>query len=233
MSFPTRSHLVFAAIVSAIALASAVRAQTVDFSVANVQILNEDADSFEVCYDIGHTNTANGPLAPVTVPLRISVQGPSTTVNDDQVIEFNYPADPHGPCTGAPACTVDAKKCPRWTVIITKGGDNERTARVQPTCANSAGTCRCAIADDYKAPPKPKPKHNGPGSYTVTVTIDNGNTITEINEANNSGVASTVGNTDACPNVPTMSEWGLVALTCLVLAAGSIVLRRRSNAMPT
>jgi len=45
------------------------------------------------------------------------------------------------------------------------------------------------------------------------------------------GNGTTCATQSNCPSIPAVSEWGLIALTMLMLVAGTVVLRRRTAAV--
>lgn len=225
----TRYKILSALIVTSfMSIQDQVRAQPVDFSIQDLVVCDISATEFEFSYAIGVENRSLTASSPMDVPFRITVTGPDSAVDDNQVANLEWPLDKHGTCgtTAQGACNA---ACPAWTLRVVKGA-NTKLFSYTPECVNVGDpTCKCA--GKAVAPPKKKPKQDGPsGPYFVTITIDPDNTIAELDESNNTMTVQLQNgqNVGQCPAVPAASTWGIAALTLLMLCAATIVMKKRA-----
>lgn len=225
---PNRSIIQFVVVSLLICAGGKARAQFLDFSIQDLTLCDVSSTEFEISYSIGVENRDLNPTAPMNVPLRFTVIGPNSTVVDNQAANFEWPMNKHGKCgdTDQGACEAE---CPKWTLRVVKANEADRLYNYQPSCGNT-GDPKCKCGGRAIAPPKPKQKHNGPGQYSVTVAIDPDNTISEINEANNSMTAplQPSGNVGECEAVPAVSTWGVGVIALVLLTAATMVVKQRS-----
>jgi hypothetical protein len=106
--------------------------------------------------------------------------------------------------------------CPA-TITICVGAE---LAFTPPTCTDTCGTCSvtCVRSDNQ---PLPGPPPNGPITVTCVASdeCDNGSSCTIDVELSEAG--------ECFKAIPTMSEWGLLVLTLLLLTGAKIFFGRR------
>jgi hypothetical protein len=157
------------------------------------------------------------------------------------------PAEPTGACCDDPTatCTEDVTQADCEGAGSRWGGDGSDCATIDPPCVAGAccddATAKCNESVTQKHCEDAGSRWGGDGSDCATIDpacvagaccgpgpcTDQG---TEVNCDAKSGKfrgAATTCEVEACNNIPTVSEWGLFAMSLGLLAAGAWVVKKR------